>query len=147
MIADVIALCLVMWPLSWYLFGVSLPLEVRTLGLVLFLQVLTLLSVLHCLPPAGHVEPVFMTVTALSVQRCVAATVNYMTQKRKSCLLAVPPLCPATLDMTFCLGNRCHTSPLPLPAADHTSITSRPCEKRAQKFSHADREEEVSRFY
>ena len=128
-----IALCLVMWPLSWYLFGVSLPLEVRTLGLVLFLQVLTLLSVLHCLPPAGHVEPVFMTVTALSVQRCVAATVNYMTQKRKSCLLAVPPLCTATLDMTFCLGNRCHTSPLPLPAADRTAITSRHCKKCAQK--------------
>ena len=48
-----------MWPLSWYQFCVSLPLEVRTVGLVLFLQVLTLLSVLHCLPPAGHVEPVF----------------------------------------------------------------------------------------
>ena len=31
----------------------------RTIGLVLFLQVLTLPSVLHCLPPAGHVEPVF----------------------------------------------------------------------------------------
>ena len=34
----------------------SLPLEVRTVGLVLFLQVLALLSVLHRLPPAGHVE-------------------------------------------------------------------------------------------
>ena len=58
-LVDVIALFLVMWPLSWYQFCVSLPLEVRTVGLVLFLQVLTLLSVLHCLPPAGHVEPVF----------------------------------------------------------------------------------------
>ena len=48
-----------MWPLSWYQFCVSLPLEVRTVGLVLFMPVLTLLSVLHCLPPAGHVEPVF----------------------------------------------------------------------------------------
>ena len=48
-----------MWPLLWYPFCVSLPLEVRTVGLVLFLQVLTLLSVLHCLPPAGHVELVF----------------------------------------------------------------------------------------
>ena len=48
-----------MWPLLWYQFCVSLPLEVRTVGLVLFLQVLTLLSVLHCLPPVGHVEPVF----------------------------------------------------------------------------------------
>ena len=37
----------------------SLPLEVITVGLVLFLQVLTLLSVVHCLPPAGHVDPVF----------------------------------------------------------------------------------------
>ena len=43
-----------MWLLSWYQFCVSLPLEVRTVGLVLFLQVLTLLSVLHCLPPAVH---------------------------------------------------------------------------------------------
>ena len=47
-----------MWPLSWYQFCVSLPLEVRTVGLVLFMPVLTLLSVLHCLP-AGHAEPVF----------------------------------------------------------------------------------------
>ena len=48
-----------MWPLSWYQFCVSLSLEVRAVGLVLFLQVLILLSVLHRLPPAGHVEPVF----------------------------------------------------------------------------------------
>ena len=48
-----------MWPLSWYQFCVSLPLEVRTVGLVLFPQVLTLLSVLHCLPPAGHIVSVF----------------------------------------------------------------------------------------
>ena len=58
-LVDVIALFLVMWPLSWYQFCVSFPLELRTGGLVLFLQVPTLLSVLHCLPPAGHVEPVF----------------------------------------------------------------------------------------
>ena len=51
-----LAFFLVMWPLSWYQFCVSLPLEVRTVGLVLFLQILT---DLHCLPPAGHVEPVF----------------------------------------------------------------------------------------
>ena len=38
---------------------VPVPLEVRTVGLVLYLQVLTLLSVLHCLPPVGHAEPVF----------------------------------------------------------------------------------------
>ena len=48
-----------MWPLSWYQFCESLSLEVRTVGLVVLLQVLTLLSVLHCLPPAGHVELVF----------------------------------------------------------------------------------------
>ena len=45
-----------MWPLSWYQFCVSLPLEVRTVGLALFLQVLIVLFVLHCLPTAGHVE-------------------------------------------------------------------------------------------
>ena len=54
-----IALFFVMWPLSWYQFCVSLPLEVRTVRLALFLQVPVLLSVLHCLTPAGHVEPVF----------------------------------------------------------------------------------------
>ena len=42
-----------------YQFCVSLRLEVETVGLVLFLQVLTLLSAKHCLPSAGHVEPVF----------------------------------------------------------------------------------------
>ena len=31
-------------------------------------------------------------------------------------------------------GNRCRTSPLPLPPADRTSITPRRCEKRAQNF-------------
>ena len=50
---------LVMWPLLWYQFCVLLPPEVRTVGPVLFLQVLTLLSVLHRLPPTGHVESVF----------------------------------------------------------------------------------------
>ena len=59
LLVDVRALFLVMWPLSWYQFCVSLPQEVMTVGLVLFLQVLTLLSVLHCLPPAGRVESVF----------------------------------------------------------------------------------------
>ena len=54
-----IALFLVMWPLSWYQFCLSLPLEVRTVGIALFLQILTLRSVLHYFPPAGHVEPVF----------------------------------------------------------------------------------------
>ena len=37
----------------------SLPLEVKAVGFVLFLQVMTLACVLHCLPLAGHVEPVF----------------------------------------------------------------------------------------
>ena len=48
----------------------TLPLDVRTVGLVLFLQVLTLVSVLHCLPPAGHIEPVFSdSVFSASVRR------------------------------------------------------------------------------
>ena len=38
---------------------IVVPVLCVTVGLVLFLQVLTLLSVLHCLPPADHVEPVF----------------------------------------------------------------------------------------
>ena len=41
-----------------------------TVGLVLFLQVLTLLSVLHCLPPAGHVEPVFSDIVFSAAVRC-----------------------------------------------------------------------------
>ena len=96
-----------MWPLSWYQFCVSLPLEVRTVGLVLFLQVLTLLSVLHCLPPAVYVEPVFSdSVFSAAVRRNnreLHNTDKYITQRRKCCLLPVPPLSPATLDMTFCL--------------------------------------------
>ena len=50
---DVKALLLVMWPLSWYKFSVSLPrpLEVSIVGIGLFLQALCLLSVVHCLPP------------------------------------------------------------------------------------------------
>ena len=125
-----------MWPLSWYQFCVSLPLEVRTVGLVLFLQVLALLSVLHCLPPAGHVEPVFsdsMFTAAVSY-----TTVSYTTQRRKCCLPPVPPLSPATLDMTFCLWKPL----LHLPPADRTSITSRHCEKRAQKATPIEKRRE-----
>ena len=66
------------------------------------------------------------SVTACLLQPCVATTVSYTTQRRKCCLLPVPPLSPATLDMTFCLWR-----PQPhLPPADRTSITSRHCEKR-----------------
>ena len=78
-----------MWPLSWYQFCVSLPLEVRTVGLVLFLQVLTLLSVLHCLPPASHVEPVFsdsvFSPTVRRNNRELYNTEKYITQRRKCC--------------------------------------------------------------
>ena len=55
----VTALFLVKWPSSWYQFCVSLPLGVRTVGLVLFLKVLTLLSVRRCFPSASHVESLF----------------------------------------------------------------------------------------
>ena len=90
-----------MWPLSWYQFCVSLPLEVRIVGLVLFLQVLTLLSVLHCLPPAGHVEPVFSdSVFSATVRRNNRELHN---TEKKVLFPPVPPLSPATLDMTFCL--------------------------------------------
>ena len=82
------------------------------------------------------------SVTACSVQPCVATTVNYTTQRRKCCLPPVPPLSPATLDMTFCLWK-----PLPpLPPSSppprwsyvyHISALPETCPE-----SHADREEE-----
>ena len=97
-----IALFLMMRPLSWYQFCVSLPLEVRTVGLVLFLQVLTLLFYTGCRQP---VMLNLCSVTTCSVQSCVATTVNYITQRRKCCLLPLPPMSVS--------GNRCHTSPLP----------------------------------
>ena len=102
-----IALFLMMWPVSWYKFCVSLPLEVRTVGLVLFLQVLTLLSVLHC-----FCQPVMLTlcsVTLCPVQPCITITVNYITQRRRCCSLPAPPLFPATLNI-ICLWK-----PLPHP--------------------------------
>ena len=100
-----------MWPLSWYQFCVSLPLEVRTVALVLFLQVLTLLSVLHCLPPAGHVEPVFSdSVFSAAVRRnnrelhstekkvlfatCAAPVPRYIRHALLSLKTALPPFFP-----------------------------------------------------
>ena len=80
----------------------SLPLEVRTVGLVLFLQVLTLLSVLHCLPPAGHVEPVFSdSVFSAAVRRNNRELHN--TEKKVLFATCAAPVPPPTLDMTFCL--------------------------------------------
>ena len=129
-----IALFLVMWPLLWYQFRVSLLLEVRTVGLVLFLQVLTLLSVLHCLPPAGHVEPVFSdSVFSAAMRRNNRELHN--TEKKvpfATCAAPVPRYTRHDL-MSLETAATPPPSPLPLPAADHTSITSRHCEKRAQK--------------
>ena len=53
------------------------------------------------------------SVTACSVQPCVATTVIYTTQRRKCCLPPVPPLSPATVDMTFCLWKPCSVSGAP----------------------------------
>ena len=47
------------------------------------------------------------SVTACSVQPCVATTVSYTTQRSKCCLPPAPPLSPTTLDMT------CPWKPLP----------------------------------
>ena len=118
-----------MWPLSWYQFCVSLPLEVRTVGLVLFLQVLTLLSVLHCLPPAGQVEPVFSDSVFIAAVR---RNNRELHNTEKKVLFATCATWPVS-------GNRCRTSPLPLPPADRTSVTSR---RETCPESHADREEE-----
>ena len=60
-----------MWPSFWYHFCATLPLEMRTVGLVLFLQAFALLSVLYCLPavkPSDQafsptVQPMFSSVS------------------------------------------------------------------------------------
>ena len=127
-----IALFLVMWPLSWYQFCVSLPLEVRTVGLVLFLQVLTLLSVLHCLPPAGHVEPVFSdTVLSAAVRRNNRELHN--TEKKvlfATCAAPVPRY--TRHDLLFL-----EPAAAPPPHVYHISALRETCPE-----SHTDREEE-----
>ena len=52
---------------------------------------------------------------ACSAQPCVATTVSYTTQRRKCCLPPVPPLSPATVNMTFRLWKPLPHLPLPLP--------------------------------
>ena len=95
----------------------SLSLEVRTVGLVLFLQVLTLLSLSHCLSPAGHVEPVFSdSAFSAAVHRNNSEVYN---TEKKVILLPVLPLFPATLDMIFFLWK-------PLPCLPPSGIV--PCE-------------------
>ena len=88
-----------MWPLSWYQFCVSLPLEVRTVGLVLFLQVLT---VLHCLPPACHVEQV------LTVLHCLPPACHV--EQVLTVLHCLPPACHVeqVLTVLHCLPPACH---------------------------------------
>ena len=53
--------------------------------------------------------------TACSVQPCVATTMSYTTQRRKYCLPPVPPLSSLHSTRPSVSGNRCRTSPLPLP--------------------------------
>ena len=90
---DVIALFLVMWPLSWYQFY------------VLFCFCKSWLFSLFCTACRQPVMLSLCSVTTRSVQLCVATTVSYTTQRRKCCLPPVPPLSPATLDTTFCLSK------------------------------------------
>ena len=128
-LADMTALFLMMCPLSWYQFCVSLTLEGRTVSLVLFLQVLTPLSVLHCLPPAGLVDPVFSDNT-FSAAVCHN---NSEHRERVACCLCHP--CPP-LHSTWSSvsGNCCHTSPPPpTPPVDRRSIPSLHCKKRTKK--------------
>ena len=139
LLVDVRALFLVMWPLSWYQFCVSLPLEVRTIGLVLFLQVLTL-----CFTLLAASRSCWPCVQWQRFQCSRASQQQWTIWHRKErvvCYLCRPSA-PLRSTWPSVSGNRCDTSPLPLPAADRTYITSRHCEKRAQKLSHADREEE-----
>ena len=61
--------------------------------------------------------------------------------RRNLCSLCSPcPLLHSTWPSVS--GNRCSTSPLPLPPADCTSITSRHCEKRAQKATPIEKRRE-----
>ena len=109
-----IALFLVMWPLSWYQFCVSFPLELRTGGLVLFLQVPTLLSVLHCLPPAGHVEPVFID-SVFSVASCASQNNGlHNTEKKVFATCAAPVPCYTQHDL-LSLETAATPSLLPSP--------------------------------
>ena len=63
----------------------------RTVSLVLFLKVLTLLSVLHCLPPAGHVETVFSdSVFSAAVRRNNSEL--YDTEKKELFATCAAPL-------------------------------------------------------
>ena len=116
-----------MWPLSWYQFCVSLLLEVRTVGLVLFLQILIVLFVLHCLPTAGHVEGQRLQCSHASQQQWT------IQQREESVVCYLCRRCPPLQSTWSVSGNRCHTSPLPLSPTDRTSITSRHCEKCAEK--------------
>ena len=130
-----------MWPLSWYQFCVSLPLEVRTVGLVLFLQVLTLLSVLHCLPPAGHVEPVFSdSVFSAAVRRNNRELHN--TEKKVLFATCAAPVPRYSRHDLLSLETAAAPPPFLFPPADCTSITSRHCEKRAQKATPIEKRRE-----
>ena len=122
-----------MWPLSWSQFCVSLPLEVRTVGLVLFLQVPVLLSVLHCLPPAGHVEPVFSDIAFSAAVRRNNSEL-YNTEKKVVFDTSAAPVFRYTRHDLLSLETAATpTHPFPLPLAGRASIRSRHCEKRAQK--------------
>ena len=137
-LVDVIALFLVMWPLSWYQFWVSLPLEVKTVGLVLFLQVLTLLSVLHCLPPAGHVEPVFSdSVFTAAVRRNNRELHN--TEKKVLFAICAAPVPRYTRHDLLSLETEVlpPSSPPSWSHVYHISALRKTCPE-----SHADREEE-----
>ena len=93
----------------------SLPLEVKAVGFVLFLQVMTLVCVLHCLPLAGHVEPVFSdSVFGAAVRRNNSELHN----TEKKVLFAA---C-ATLDMIFCLWKPLPPPPPPRPVLSHELI-------------------------
>ena len=112
-LVDVIALFPVMWPLSWYQFCVSLPLEVRTVGLVLFLQVLTTL----CFTLLAASRSCWACVQWQRVQCSRASQQPWATQHREEsvvCHLCRP--CPP-LQSTWpsVSGNRCRTSPFLSP--------------------------------
>ena len=125
-LADVIALFLEMWLLSWYQFCVLLTLEERTVGFVLFLQVLALLSVLHCLPPAGHVEPVFSdSVLSAAVRRNNSELYN--TEKKALFATCSPPVVHLIFFLWKQLPHFLPSSPPSLSHVYHISAFPETC--------------------
>ena len=132
----VTALFLVKWPSSWYQFCVSLPLGVRTVGLVLFLKVLTLLSVRHCFPSASHVESLFSESEFTAAVRDSNYGLHNSTSNKKV-MCATPATTVRRYSRHDLLSFDTAATPFPSPSwlhVYHISVLPKTCRE-----SHADR--------